>query len=63
MSVNDKLQWMTVKEAAETLRYEPQTMWRKIRRDEIPGVVKFGRSIRISRVAVFRLIADVNSQE
>lgn len=43
---------ITVKEAAAILRYDPQTVWRKIRRGEIAGVVKHGRTIRIRRAAL-----------
>ena len=46
---------ITVKEAAAILRYDEDTVWRKIRKGEIPGVVHHGRSIRIDRTALFRL--------
>ena len=46
---------ITVKEAAALLRYDEDTVWRKIRRGEIPGVHHHGRSIRIDRTALFAL--------
>jgi excisionase family DNA binding protein len=54
---------LTAKEAADILRYHPQTMWRKIRRGEIRGVERHGRSIRIDetemrRFHVARTISD-----
>jgi excisionase family DNA binding protein len=48
-------EFITVKEAAVILRYDPDTVWRKIRRGEIPGVVKHGRMIRIRAAALFHV--------
>ncbi len=39
---------MTVEELAEYLRLDPQTVYRKFRRGEIPGV-KIGKAIRFKR--------------
>jgi excisionase family DNA binding protein len=39
---------MTVREVAEYLKVDPQTVYRKFRRGEIPGV-KIGRAIRFKR--------------
>jgi excisionase family DNA binding protein len=48
-------EFVTVKEAAAILRYDPDTVWRKIRRGEIPGVVHHGRMIRIRRAMLFHV--------
>lgn len=59
-------EFVTVKEAAVILRYDPDTVWRKIRRNEIPGVVKHGRMIRIRRAALFhvpRTLDDASGRE
>jgi excisionase family DNA binding protein len=42
-------EWITVEEFALLLGYDPQTVWRKVRRGDIPGVVRHGRTIRINR--------------
>ncbi|MGD8240834.1 MAG: helix-turn-helix domain-containing protein [Armatimonadota bacterium] len=39
---------MTVRELAEYLKVDPQTVYRRFRRGEIPGV-KIGRAIRFKR--------------
>lgn len=39
---------MTIQELAEYLKLNPQTVYRKFRRGELPGV-KIGRSIRFKR--------------
>jgi excisionase family DNA binding protein len=59
-------EFVTVKEAAVILRYDPDTVWRKIRRGEIPGVVHHGRMIRIRTAALFhvpRTAADASGRE
>lgn len=59
-------EFVTVKEAAVILRYDPDTVWRKIRRNEIPGVVHHGRMIRIRRAALFhvpRTLDDASGRE
>ncbi len=43
---------MTVDEAAQTLRISRSRLYEMFARDEIPGVVRIGRSVRISRVAL-----------
>jgi excisionase family DNA binding protein len=48
-------EFVTVKEAAVILRYDPDTVWRKIRRGEIPGVVHHGRMIRIRTALLFHV--------
>lgn len=50
-------EWLTVKQYALLVQYDPQTVWRKIRRNEIPGVVHHGRSIRIRRTVALSLRA------
>lgn len=41
---------LTVEQLALLAQYNPQTIYRKVKRDEIPGVVRFGRGIRFLRV-------------
>jgi excisionase family DNA binding protein len=53
-------EWMTVKEVADMLRFDPQTVWRKIQREELPGVVRFGRQIRIRRDSLLVLFEDLD---
>jgi excisionase family DNA binding protein len=43
---------MTVEELAAHLRVRPKTIYAAIRRKQIPGIVRVGRVIRISRSAV-----------
>ena len=43
---------MTVDEAARTLRISRSRLYEMFARDEIPGVVRIGRSVRISRAAL-----------
>ncbi len=43
---------LTVKELSAITRMHEQTLWRLIRRDKLPGVVRFGRSIRVKRSIV-----------
>jgi len=42
---------MTVEEVAEYLKLDPQTIYRKFRRGEIPGV-KIGKAIRFKREVI-----------
>lgn len=42
---------LTVDEAAALLRVDRKTLYEAVRRKQIPGVVRIGRVIRISRVA------------
>jgi excisionase family DNA binding protein len=48
---------MTVDEAADLLRVDRKTVYESIRRGELPGVVRLGRSIRISRGALLEFLA------
>lgn len=43
---------MTVAEAAHTLRVNEKTLRAAIARNEVPGVRRFGRVIRLSRTAL-----------
>lgn len=45
-------EFVTVAELALLLRLAPQTVWRKVRSGKMPGVVRFGRSIRLHRHTV-----------
>lgn len=48
---------LTVKEAAASLRCHPQTLYKRIRRREMAGVVKHGRIIRIERSALYARVS------
>lgn len=48
---------MTVEELARELRVRPKTVYAAIRHDQIPGVLRVGRLIRISRLAVVAWVA------
>lgn len=48
---------LTVDEAAEILRVDRKTVYESIRRGELPGVVRLGRSIRIGRGALLQFLA------
>ncbi len=41
---------ITVQQLALLSQYDPQTIYRKAQRGEIPGVVRYGRTIRFVRV-------------
>lgn len=43
---------LTVEQFALLAQYDPKTVYRKVARKEIPGVVRYGRSIRFRRAAV-----------
>lgn len=43
---------VTIQDVALLLSYSPQTVYRKSKRGEIPGMVRFGRTIRFRRVVV-----------
>jgi excisionase family DNA binding protein len=43
---------MTVEELAVLMRVRPKTVYAAIRHNQIPGIVRVGRLIRISRPAV-----------
>lgn len=43
---------LTVGEVAKALRIHPKTLYEAIRLQQIPGVVRIGRAIRISRTAL-----------
>lgn len=51
---------ITVNQLALLSQYDPQTIYRKYKRGEIPGVVKYGRSIRFKRTVA--LAWSKNSQ-
>lgn len=39
----------TVPQAADRAQISPRTMWRRIDLNEVPGVIRIGRSVRISK--------------
>ena len=41
---------LTVDQLALLTQYDPQTIYRKAKRGEIPGIVRLGRGIRFNRV-------------
>jgi len=41
---------LTVRQLALLSQYDPQTIYRKAKRGEIPGLVRYGRGIRFVRV-------------
>lgn len=46
-------EYLTVIQFAALCQYDPQTIYRKIRDGQIPGIVRLGRSIRIvKRIAL-----------
>ena len=47
-------EFITAFELAVLLRYEPNTVYRKIRRGQVPGVLRHGRTIRIHRLTALR---------
>ncbi len=47
---------LTVSEFAEFARVAPWTIYEAIKRDEIPGAVKFGQAIRIHQPTALRWI-------
>lgn len=42
-------EFITVNQLALMSQYDPQTIYRKAKRGEIPGLVRYGRSIRFKR--------------
>lgn len=48
---------LTVDEAAQMLRVNRKTLYEAIRLNEIPGVVRIGKAIRIGRMALHTWIA------
>jgi len=49
---------LTVPEVAELLRKPRNWTYEAVARGEIPGVIRLGRSIRVSRAAIERWIGD-----
>lgn len=43
---------LTVDEAAELLRVNRKTLYEAIREDQVPGVIRLGRTIRLGRDAL-----------
>ncbi len=48
---------LTVEELAAQLRVKPKTVYAAIRRKQIPGILRVGRLIRISRSSVLAWLA------
>ena len=48
---------LTVDEAAALLRVDRKSIYESIRRGELPGVVRVGRAIRISRTALLQWLS------
>jgi excisionase family DNA binding protein len=51
---------LTVEEAAKVLRIGRTAMYDAVRAGEVPGVIRVGRSIRISRHALERMLGLQN---
>lgn len=54
---------LTVPELARLLRIGRNSAYEAIQRGEIPGVIRVGRSIRVSRATVVRWISQGASSE
>jgi excisionase family DNA binding protein len=50
---------LSVAQLAAFLRLDPRTLYRAIERDEVPGVTRIGRIIRIHRAAVLPWLSEV----
>ncbi len=55
---NDIPTVLTVEEVAELLRVDRKTVYELIRRGELPGVRRIGRTIRVHRETVLRWLAE-----
>lgn len=53
---------LTVDELAALLRLDRKTVYAMVNRGEIPGVRRFGRTVRIHRDTVLRWLADGQGQ-
>jgi excisionase family DNA binding protein len=62
---NPAQEFLSVDEAAELLRVNRKTLYKAIEEGEIPGVLKVGRSIRISRIHLLGLpgLGDLSLKE
>lgn len=45
---------LTVNQLALLLQYDPQTIYRKAKKGEIPGLVRYGRAIRFVRIVALQ---------
>ena len=54
---------LTVEECAEVLRLGRSAMYAAVRAGEVPGVIRIGRTIRISRAALERWLGVPNEYE
>lgn len=43
---------ITVNQVALLSQYDPQTIYRKAKRGEIPGLIRWGRGIRFNKLAI-----------
>lgn len=50
---------MTISEAAAELRLSRSQLYGMTRRNEIPGVVRVGRAVRLHRATIIRWAADL----
>lgn len=58
MGSEGQLEVLTVDEAAALLRVNRKTLYELIQRDELPGVRRLGRAIRIHRPTLIQWLAD-----
>jgi excisionase family DNA binding protein len=49
--------WLTPEELADLLRVHRQTIYRELRADRLPGVIKIGNQWRIPRNAALKALA------
>lgn len=54
--------FLTVEEAADLLRTDRKTVYMAIRRKQLPGVMRLGRSIRIRRADLLGLPVNLGVQ-
>lgn len=55
--MGDGDQLLTVDEAAEVLRVNRKTLYEAIRANQVPGVIRLGKVIRIGRAALLAWIS------
>ena len=60
--MNEKHNVMTVAELARTLRINRKTAYAGLRSGDIPGSVKIGRTIRVSRQVLIDWLDDSKSR-
>jgi predicted DNA-binding transcriptional regulator AlpA len=49
-----RAEMLTVEQVALLTQYDPQTIYRKAKKGQIPGMVRYGRGIRFVRIVVLQ---------